>query len=110
MSIRIPTFDVLLSAPTDDDPEATTEHRVRVLNGDQLRAELEAPKHRLTLQDQPMHMTTMWIWAAMVRTGEVVDDFRTFKPRVLAYDQVKKTDEGEEPTTADPTHRGAGTD
>lgn len=106
--IEILTYDVLLSQPTEGDPEATVEHRVRILNGDQLRAELEGPRHKLTdLKAMPLHFQTLWIWASLTRTHVIDDDFRTFKPRLLAYKAVK--DDGDPEAGADPTPPGAAT-
>lgn len=109
MTVKIPTYDVLLSDPTEDDPEATVEHRVRILNGDQLRAELEAPRHGLNdMEAVPMHFQTLWIWAALTRTHAIDDPFPALKQRLLAYSEVK--DDPDPEASADPTQPGAATD
>lgn len=107
--IKIPTYDVLLAEPTEEDPDATVEHRVRILNGDQLRAELEAPKHGLNdINAVPLHFQTLWIWAALTRTHAIDEPFGTFKPRLLVYTEVKVPKAVDAVT--DPTQPGAAPD
>lgn len=72
-----------LDALTDDELHY---HHVVVSNGDQLRAELEGNKLKVGGRDNPMHMTNLWLWAAMARTGIHDLNFRDFKLRCVSYD------------------------
>ncbi len=91
-SIKRPAFWVLL-APIDTDPatieddDADTLH-VIITAGDQLRAELEAGQLGLREAGRhtPFHLTALWLWAALVRTGDVTYKFPEFKQRLLAYE------------------------
>jgi hypothetical protein len=92
----LPKFNALIA--DTDEAQPPTEHEVTIMHGDQLRAELEAPKHGLNdMQAAPMHFTTLWIWAALLRTHVITDDFRTFKGRLLAIEAVDD-DEPVDPT------------
>lgn len=57
---------------------------VEVTYADQLRGELEIAKQGLNMGTAPMHAATIWVWAAMVRTGRYSDKFVMFKQRDLA--------------------------
>jgi hypothetical protein len=96
-------FRVLLADV--EDPTVETELTVRVLHGDMLRAELEAPQHGFTdMKATPMHFTTLWIWASLRRTHVIEDGFQAFKPRLLQLDEVEEPDEtGDEADGLDPT-------
>lgn len=97
--MQLPKFRVLLQEGDDQ-----VEHEVTILHGDQLRAELEAPRHGLTdMGAAPMHFTTLWCWAALARTHVITDDFRAFKPKMLALEAV------DDDTEVDPTQTGAAT-
>lgn len=88
-------FHVYLSDP-DGDPEAEPEaHTVTVIWADQLRGELEGAKRGISSK-RPMHLATLWVWAALVRTGATTDRYDTFVPRVLAI-----VDDKGEASTAD---------
>lgn len=98
--MEMPRFNVLLADSPDTEEGSTTELEVTIRHGDQLRAELEAPKHGLNdMAVTPMHFTTLWIWAALLRTKVITDDFRTFKGRLLT---LEAADEGE---PVDPTQQ-----
>lgn len=92
--IKRPSFYVLM-APEGSDPNTVTDdecttHHVLVHGGDQLRAELEAGKQGIkSPKDAPMHITMMWLWAAMARTGATTLGWREWKPLCLAYDSDK---------------------
>lgn len=93
-TIKRPAFWVLI-APEGTDPdtitddEATTMHVV-VNSQDQLRAELEAPAAGLRkIKDQPFHLTALWLWAAMARTGQTELPWKDFKTRMLHYTEDK---------------------
>lgn len=104
MTLSAPRFNVLL----EDADGNTTEHETRILHGDQLRAELEAPKHGLTdMSAAPMHFTTLWIWAALTRTHVIDEDFRTFKGHLVTLEAADDADgNGDE---VGPTQTGAAT-
>lgn len=94
VKIKRPAFHVWLDPRDDltkDSPELDDDelvyHHVVVNNGDQLRAELEAGQHKIKPREQPMHLTTMWVWAAMVRTGDYEGRWPAFKLACIAYDQ-----------------------
>lgn len=83
MTLTMPMFDVLLQIDPNFEP---VECRVSVAHGDQLRAELEAPRHMLPPIDQaPQHHTTLWVWAALLRTHVLPMDtsFATFKDTMI---------------------------
>lgn len=95
-TIKRPAFWVLLAPPDTDpatitDDDAATVH-VLVTAGDQLRAELEAGQLGLREAGRhtPFHLTALWLWAALVRTGEVSYKFPEFKQRLLAYEPDKQ--------------------
>ena len=96
MTMTPPAFRVLL----DDG----SEHVVQVLLGDQLRAELEAPKHAIPVKFEaaPAHHTALWLWAALTRVGVTKEGFRPFRDRmhlVARLDDVEaEAVEGVDPT------------
>jgi hypothetical protein len=76
---------------------------VTITHGDQLRAELEGKRHGLeSMKDAPLHYTTIWVWAAMVRTGDYADKFGAFKAHGLAELQPVEQEGGDQ--EADPTN------
>lgn len=81
-----PTFRVLL----DD----RTEHVVEVHLGDQLRAELEAPKHAIPVKFEaaPAHHTALWLWAGLTRMGVTDAKFREFRDRMILVARVEDTE------------------
>lgn len=90
--IKRPVFYAAL-VPEGADPDTTEDtdlevHRVIINSGDQLRAELEASKLGLARggRDAPMHVSALWLWAAMVRTGRFTGDSKTFRDRLAAYE------------------------
>jgi hypothetical protein len=93
-------MDVLM-----DEDGTETEYRVRVMLGDQLRAELEAKKLMLT-ESHYMHTTALWAWAAMVREGNFAGKFREFQETCIEA----VADKAEEADPVDPTHPAASTD
>lgn len=112
MPLKFPRYTVAL-APLGDADDPTTDPVVvecTVINGDQLRAELEGPRHGLQkMQDAPLHYTTLWVWASLVRTGDYTGGFREFKDRCL-YVEPATDANGEAATeTVDPTPPGTGT-
>lgn len=100
--ITLSRFTVLVD---NEDPESPgDEHTVTVRHGDQLRAELEGPKHGLTsIEAAPMHYMTLWVWAALTREGKTTVNFQTFKGQILGLEPVEA---GED---VDPTTPGADT-
>lgn len=83
----------------EEDP---TYHHVTINHADQLRAELESKSQGLGKpQDTPMHLTALWLWAALVRTGRYEQNFATFKTECLAYDPDREADDDD--TGPDPT-------
>lgn len=98
-----PRYNVWL-APADDldaPPEYVGEVEVR--NVDQLTAETQAKALGIN-RDQLFHLTNLWIWAAMVRTGQTADKFHPFTRRV---EYVPVDDKGAEPAE-DPTNGAPG--
>lgn len=92
-------------APEGIDPDTATDeqleyHHVVVNHADQLRAELEANRHKLDARKHPMHVSSLWLWAAMVRTGDYDASYPEFKRALVAYDPDKDrpaphTDDGD---------------
>ena len=101
-----PAFDVWLlpEGIADDQAEdQAVHHRVIVNHADQLRAELQAKQEGLSKpQDAPMHLTSLWLWASMVRTGAYTDKFRAFKTECIAYDKADTAEDDPE-TAPNPT-------
>lgn len=94
-NLKRPAFHVLL-LPEDADPATATDEDADQLHvvihaADQLRGELEASKLGLRAggKDAPMHVTMLWLWAALVRTERFGGNFQTFKARCLAFDTDK---------------------
>lgn len=86
----------------DLDDDQLVYHHVVVNHSDQLRAELEAKRHQLGKpQDTPMHLTSLWLWASLVRTKRYDDKFQAFKTACVSYDPDKEADP--ELTDPDPT-------
>lgn len=87
-----PRPDLTPDSPELDDTELEY-HHVVINSSDQLRAELEAKRHGLGKpQDNPMHLTVLWLWAALVRTKRYGDKFAAFKLACVAYDPDKPAD------------------
>lgn len=93
--IKRPAYNVLL-APPDTDPATVSdddalELHVVIHAADQLTAERELMKLGMKGggRDQPMHVTALWVWAALVRAGEVTYKWPEFKQRLLAFDEDK---------------------
>lgn len=82
-----------------------TEHRVEVLMGDQLRAELEAPKHGIPVDvaQAPAHTTALWCWSALVRTGVVKGPFQEVRARMVLVRKVNTDTEPGADNPVDPT-------
>lgn len=79
-------FHVYLSDP--EAPEAEPEgHTITVVWADQLRGELEGSKRRITSK-MPMHLATVWVWAAMVRLKLTEDRYEVFQSRVVAINDA----------------------
>ena len=92
--------------PLSGQPEPEYVGVVTITHGDQLRAELEGPRHGLhSMKDAPMHYTTLWVWAAMVRSGTYAGKFGQFKADDLAdLSPVKDDQVQEDGDDADPTN------
>lgn len=57
-----------------------TEHRLTIKHGDRMRAELEAPRHGLTIgPETAQHTAALVVWAALVREGLYARSFQEFK-------------------------------
>lgn len=106
-------FDVWI-APEGTDPDTVADqdaeyHRVTVTHADELRGELEGSKRSLHPKRQPMAITSLWIWCAMVRAGLTTDRWETWRDRVLSYDapdddeQDGEGDDDDTPTGASAT-------
>lgn len=93
VKIKRPAFHVWLdpredlgpNSPDLDDSELEY-HHVLVNNGDMLRAELEAGKLGVKPREAPQHLSTMWLWAALVRTGVYGGKFQAFKLACITYE------------------------
>lgn len=100
------TYWVWMNTPaTDTEPAGVAEAvPVEVRYADQLRGELEVAKQGLSMANAPMHVATVWIWCAMVRTGQYGDKFLAFKNTDLAeLEPVADPDEDPDSETPDPT-------
>lgn len=87
-----PRPDLTPDSPELPESELVYEH-VIVNHADQLRAELEANRHGLSKpQDTPMHLSSLWLWAALVRTKRYDDKYAAFKLACIAWDADKETD------------------
>jgi hypothetical protein len=107
-TLKRPAYHVWV-VPDGADPDTVEDdalelHHVIVNHGDQLRAELEANKLGLAKAGTatPMHLTALWIWAALVRTGRFDDKFQAFKSRCIAYDPDRDRDQPHTDDDADP--------
>lgn len=87
-------------APEGTDPDTVPDdqlelHHVLVHHADQLRAELEAAKQGLAkgATSAPMHLTALWLWAALVRTERFAGAFRDFKVRCVNHEPDKERNE-----------------
>lgn len=108
--MELPRYTVLFTTPGDT--PAQVEETVTILHADQLRAELVAPRLGLpSMKDAPMHYTSLWCWAALVREGKYDGKPQQWKTDCLAM-QALENDTGARPgepeTAADPTRRGLG--
>lgn len=88
--LKRPAYHVWV-APEGVDPDTATDdelvyHHVVVHHADQLRAELESSKLKLDARKFPMHLSSLWLWAAMVRTGAYTDGYQAFKRAMVSYD------------------------
>lgn len=104
-----PAYWVWVVPAADQDTTDLDAHQPElvVINaGDQLRAELEAKRHSIgSGKDNPMHLTTLWLWAAMVRTGAYAENYPRFKADLIAWD-APKDDDAEDATDAEGTPAG----
>jgi hypothetical protein len=102
MSLTRPTFLVeLLESPDDDEG---TVHTVRIMLGDQLRAELEAGRNMIDITAQPFALTGLWCWAALVRMGVTDLPWQTFKDLAVVAKAPETTpgDDALDPTPPAP--------
>lgn len=90
-----------------DDPtnhDETREVTVTVTLGDQLRAERQGRKHGVTdAKGMPFHVTALWCWASMSRTGDTSLSFPDFVETVVTVSDPDEAD-------LDPTTRAASGD
>jgi hypothetical protein len=104
--LKRPAYHVWL-APEGIDPDTAADdelahHHVVVHHADQLRAELEAAKLKLDARKHPMHVSSLWLWAALVRTGRYDRPYAEFKRDLVAYDPDKEREAPHtDPDTAD---------
>lgn len=82
---------------------------VSISSGDMMRAELEAAKQKLP-EKTPFHTTALWLWSALVRSGDEQRTAREFVADPPEWEPVKRDDgTGEGATeTVDPTTAGHG--
>lgn len=76
---------------TADDQELEYFHVV-VTNADQLRAERESARLKLDPRRSPMHLTNLWMWCSMVRTGRYSGSFEEWKTALVSYDPDRDRD------------------
>lgn len=98
-TLKRPAYHVWI-APDGADPDTVLDDQLQIQHvvvnhGDQLRAELEAGKLGLPKAGTatPMHLTALWIWAALVRTERFTGKFQDFKRRCIAYEPDRDRDE-----------------
>lgn len=112
--LRRPQFHVWMHPDTDEPTEVEAVYHgiVTIRHSDQLRAELESAKLGLpSPKVAPMMLTTVWVWAAMVRTGDYKDRFPKFRHEDLAELQpVDRDDDEQEGDAEDPTQPGHSSD
>lgn len=98
-TLKRPAYHVWLAPDgvnPDDVPVDDLEyHHVLVHHADQLKAELEAGKVGLAKggTGTPMHLTALWIWANLTRTGRFTGKFPEFKAACVGYDPDTDRDE-----------------
>jgi hypothetical protein len=98
-----PRPDLTADSPELDDTELEY-HHVVVNAGDQLRAELEAKRNALgSPKDSPMHLTVLWLWAALVRTKRYDGKFQAFKLACISFDPDKPADADDTQDDVTPT-------
>ena len=92
------------------DGELVEVRRFALVHGDELRAELEASKRGLSIQ-LALNLTSLQLWAALVRLGHYQDRYDAFKAGDLVEYRRVPADEltPEEPATVDPTPEAAPT-
>lgn len=96
------------------DPEDQTDalaepvvYDVEVRPVDQLKAELEGKRIGVTLDDK-MHLTYLWAWAAMVRTGQVSRcTFKDWIARCAGLDEDEVAIADVDPTQPTPSDDSA---
>lgn len=113
MALTVPRYGVIVADENHpDDPDHATYHEIRILNGDRLRAELEAPAHGIfDAEEVPQHVVSLWIWAALMRTHIIEQKFGDFLPRLLHWGDLDKNQAPDAPaepgSPGDPTRPGA---
>lgn len=90
----IPTFDITLTETTDQEADLNagryhTLEAVPILHADMLMAEQAAPRLGIDQAAQPLTLTTLWCWAALVRQAETTLKFPEFRAVVLSIDKAK---------------------
>lgn len=88
---------------------------VEITHADLLRAELEAGKQGLPVDPRkaPQQTTTLWVWAALVRTGVIDRNYRSFRdgdgdgePCLVGFEQVTDPAGQHAAVDVDPTSEG----
>jgi hypothetical protein len=112
MALHRPTYLVEVLTSPDADNEGTV-YEVKVLYGDQMRAELEAGKNGIQMGPSTgFAITGLWVWAAMARLGWTEHKWQTFAPLIAAVEKVgpdPAVTEGEADPSLDPTRPGVPT-
>lgn len=78
--------------PDTEDPDELDYHHVVIHNADQLRGELEAGRLKMDPRKAPMHLSTLWLWAALVRTERYHDKFQEFRQVCVSYEPDNERD------------------
>lgn len=103
MTLQRVLYDVALNTP-----DGVVVHQVAPTSGDKMRAELEAPKHKLT-DTGAYNSTSLNLWAALVREGLVSVGYQEFRNEVLEeFDVVKDANNKPLMVTVDPTQPATG--
>jgi hypothetical protein len=109
VTLKRHVFDVYMApiqegGAADFDAEPIEYPAVLVVQGDIIRAELEASKQGIPDGTKAaMTATTMWVWAALTRTGGTSLKWTAFKDACVAVQAVKGATQDVDPTQGAPS-------
>ena len=81
-TLTLPRYHVWVAPEPDADPAYVGVVTVR--NVDQLTAETQSKALGIRIKEQPFHLTNLWLWAALVRTGQTSEKFHALV-KVMEY-------------------------